>query len=227
MEKPWREKLPKSQKRQWLDEYPEIMKNIPGTGERVASFWVRQLRDTPLRAILIIIGALPIFLFFEKRHGRIPPIIEVSEFVKAGSAIFFLVILGSILYIGRKEKGHIDIYPEMVVFYDYDHNQKKARPTRFYHWKDVVQYHGKDPYLWLHSRETLPVNTVISIKKLRPYLKQYAPQAKEAIFYMKDYWKMVEKNADRHSSSEEVTIEAAMAANREKAEDRWKKYPEE
>ena len=81
--------------------------------------------------------------------------------------------------------------------------RKQARPTRFYYWKDVVQYYQKEPYLWLHSRETLPVNTVIPIKKLRPYLRQYAPQAKEALFYMEDYWKMKEKNMVKYSCPED------------------------
>lgn len=225
----WQDGLLKPPGDQWLDEDPEMVKKIPSKEERVASFRVRQLRDTPMRIYLIIIGALPIFLFFDGPTHRWPrssmyneifPIIKVSEAWKAGSVVFFFAILALIFFLGRKEKGHIDVYPEMLVFYDYDPYMEKARPTCFYYWKDVVQYHRKESYLWIHSRDNLPVNTIIPIKKLRPYLRKYAPQAKEAGFYMEDYWKMVaKKNAMKDRTPEEIAIEKEMAANREKAKE--------
>ena len=129
MKKPWQDEFLNPPSKKWLDENPEMAKEIPPLEERTVSFHVRQLKDTPVRVLLLVIGSLPIFLFFEKRHGRISPIIEVSESIKAGSTIFFFLILGIVLLLGRHEKGRIDIYPEMMVFYDYDHDRKKASKT--------------------------------------------------------------------------------------------------
>ena len=132
-ERPMQDELPPTQKKRWLDEEPEMMEKIPPIEERVACCWLRRLKATPIRIVLIIIGILPILLFFEGgRHGwryssihnGIFPIIEVSEAWKAGGVVFFFTIFALINFLGRNEKDHVDIYPEMMVFYDYDHDRK-------------------------------------------------------------------------------------------------------
>ncbi len=82
----------------------------------------------------------------------------------------------------------MDIYPEMMVFYDYDPDRREARPSHFYYWKDIVQYHSSDYYIWRFSKDNDPDNIWLGGGKLRPYLEQYAPNAEVVNFNMKRYF---------------------------------------
>ena len=202
---------------EWLDEDPEMIKKIPPDVERVTFFWVGRAVVTPFRVGFGIIALMPIFLFGKGRGG---PIIELNRYEEIIAEIFILVILALIYFLGRKEKGRVDIYPEMIVFYDYDKYRKEARPIRFYYWEDIVQYHRKEPYIWLESKENLPDRTFMPMRKLLPYFRQYAPHAKEVNFNMDDYWKYrLKEKRPEDKSPEELAIEAEMAANREKAKE--------
>lgn len=203
----------------WLDNAPEKMKQIPPEEERVASLDVLRVRNTSLFSILILIGLIPGIFFMGGRMGR-APIIELGLKGRLGSLVFLFAMAALAHFLGRKAKGHVDIYPEMLVFYDYDPYQKKARPINFYYWKDIVQYHRKEPYIWLGAKENLPDRTFMPMKKLLPYFQQYAPHAKEVNFNMEDYRRYrLKENRPREKSPEEMAIEAEMAANREKAKD--------
>ena len=203
----------------WLDNDPEIMKKIPPVEQKVASVEVLWIGDTPLRVILLLIGMVPGMIFMGGRMGR-EPIIDLGLKGRLCSLAFFFAMLALIHFLGRKEKNRVDIYPEMIVFYDYDYYQKKARLTRFYYWKDIVQYHRKKPYIWLESKEKLATRTFTPMRKLLPYFRQYAPHAREVNFNMEDYWKFrLKENRPEDKSPEELAIEAEMAANREKAKE--------
>ena len=174
----------------WLDEDPEIMRKIPLEEERLASFWVRRMQDTPFRMLLGIIGLIPVLLFVSGRGG---PIIDKGIEGIIGSYVFFFLMMALAFFLGRKEKGHADIYPEMIVFYDYDLYTKKARPCCFYYWSDIVQYHWEQPYLWIKSKENRPIFAWIGMCELRPYLEQYAPHAEVVRFNMKRYFEERQK----------------------------------
>ena len=225
MKRPWQDNLPKSPKTEYLDEKPEMMKKIPSEEKRVASFKMPHGSESLLQIELMIIGVLPAFLFFGGwyegyRRGFIAPFIKVSNSWKIGSLVLFFAMIALINFLGRNEKDRVDIYPEMIVFCDYDPYRKEARPTHFYYWTDIVQYHRKESYIWLESKDNAPQKIWISIKKLCPYLKQYAPHAREVNFNMEDYWKFrLKENRPEDKSPEELAIEAEMAANREKAKE--------
>lgn len=174
--------------REWLDEKPEIMRKLPSEKERIALFWTRRSVGTSFRGILMIIGSIPAFLFAEGgRHNR-KPIIRVDTEWQIGAFIFLFLMIALVYFLGRKEKGHVDIYPEMLVFYDYDRYTKKARPSHFYYWTDIVQYHWEGSYLWIGSKDSEPVPAWIGMCELRPYLEQYAPHAEVVRFNMKRYF---------------------------------------
>lgn len=203
----------------WLDNAPEVMKKIPSEKERVAFIEALCIDSSPLRVMLLFIGMVPGMIFMGGRAGR-EPIIDLGHMGYIGSTIFFLAMITLIYFLGRKEKDRIDIYPEMIVFYKYDYYRKKVRPIYFYYWKDIVQYHRKEPYIWLGAKENLPDRTFTPMRKLLPYFRQYAPHAKEVNFNMDDYWRYrLKENRPEDKSPEEIAIEAEMAANREKAKD--------
>lgn len=202
--------------KKWLDEDPELIAEIFSEEKRIDSLEVRRSADNPFRWMVGIISVLPMALFWKGRWTG--PIIEGGTVEKLGSFAFALFMIAGLLFFTRKEKGHVDVYPEMVVFCDYDPYRKEARPSHFFYWKDIVQYHRKEPYIWLESKDNAPQEIWISIKKLRPYLKQYAPHAKEVNFNMDDYWRYrLKENRPEDKSLEEIAIEVEMAANREKA----------
>lgn len=203
----------------WLDNDPEIMKKIPPVEQKVASVEVLWIGDTPLRVMLVLLWAASVIIFVGGRAGR-EPIIDLGLKGELGSIALFFVVMALIRFLGRKEKNRVDIYPEMIVFYDYDYYRKEARLTRFYYWKDIVQYHRKKPYIWLGSKEKLATRTFTPMRKLLPYFRQYAPHAKEVNFNMDDYWKYrLKEHRPEDKSPEEIAIEAEMAANREKAKE--------
>ena len=203
----------------WLDNDPEVMKKIPPMEQKVASVSVLRVGGTPLRFMLVLLWGASVVIFVGGRAGR-EPIIDLGLKGELGSTALFFVVMALIHFLGRKEKDRVDIYPEMIVFYDYDYYQKKARLTRFYYWKDIVQYHRKKSYFWLGSKERLPDKTFIPMRKLLPYFRQYAPHAKEVNFNMDDYWKYrLKEKRPEDKSPEEIAIEKEMAANREKAKE--------
>lgn len=203
----------------WLDNDPEIMRKIPPMEQKVASLEVPRIGGTPLRVILVLMGGISGVIFIGGRAGR-EPIIDLGLKGELGSFAFFLAMIALIHFLGRKEKGRVDIYPEMIVIYDYDQYEKKARPIRFYYWKDIVQYHRKKNYFWVHSKDDLPERSWAPMRKLLPYFRQYAPHAKEVNFNMEDYRRYrLKENRPEDKSPEEIAIEAEMAANREKAKE--------
>ena len=179
----------------WLDEKPEMMKKIPPEEERVAFFLVRREQSTSFRAILGIMGILSVSLFLGGRHGS-GPMIDLGVEGRIGIIAFVLVVLAWLYFLGRNEKGHVDIYPEMIVFYDYDHERKEARPSHFYYWKDIVQYNKAEPYIWFGSVENDPVYFAIRINLLFPYLEKYAPHAEAICCNMKDYFEKKQKGQE-------------------------------
>lgn len=179
--------------REWLDEKPELIRKIPSEKERIASFELRREAFTLFRGLIAFIGLLPIILFTEGgRHGS-GPIIEVDSVWKLGAYIVFFVMMVCLYFLGKNEKGHVDIYPEMIVFYDYDPDRREARPCQFYYWSDVVQYHQSESYAWIKSKDSEPVNVWINMSKLRSYFEQYASHAEVVRFNMKRYFEERQK----------------------------------
>lgn len=171
--------------REWLDEDPEIMRKISPEEKRLASFWTRRSNPSFFEVLPIIIGCISCILFWGGRGRK--PIIDLGVEGRVVSLIFFFLMFGLEYFITRKQKGHVDIYPEMIVFYDYDQYTKEARPSHFYYWTDIVQYHWERPYLWIGSKDSEPVSAWIGMCELRPYLEQYAPHAEAVRFNMKRY----------------------------------------
>lgn len=197
---------------EWLDENSEIMKQIPPEEKRIASFELRREAFTLFRGLLAFMGILPIILFTEGgRHGS-GPIIEVSSVWRIGAYIVFFVMMVGLYFLGKNEKGHIDIYPEMIVFYDYDPGRREARPCQFYYWKDIVQYHAADGYIWLGTKESEPVRIWGNMDKMRPYFEQYAPHAEVVRFSMSRY---KEKRRKQEKKEEKAAQKAARKAEKE------------
>lgn len=172
--------------REWLDEDFEMMKKIPPEEKRLASFWIRRSNPSLFEVLPIIIGCISCILFWGGRGRK--PIIDLGIEGRVVSLIFLLLMIGLVYFLTRKQKGHVDIYPEMLVFYDYDYYTKEARPSHFYYWTDIVQYHWEKPYLWIGSKDSEPVPAWIGMCELRPYLEQYAPHAEVVRFNMKRYF---------------------------------------
>ena len=223
--------------KKWLDEDPEKMKKLPPKGEMVDSFQVRCDRFTPFRGLLGGIALIPMFLFFGGHH--MDPIINAGTAGKIGSLAFIVVILAWIAFLGRDEKDCIEIYPEMIVLYDYDPDREEARPTWFYYWKDVVQYSKKENAIWFNSVYDDPFRPQVRMKKLRPYLEKYAPQAKVVTFNVDAYldrerkkrWKkenaeynrlMKERRAKERAAREEAKRKAKEQAEKEEKEEKKK-----
>ena len=126
-------------------------------------------------------------IFWGGRHGG-KPLIDWGLEGKVLSLSLFLLSIPLFVFLTRKQKGHVDIYSEMIVFYDYDPYTKEARPSHFYYWTDIVQYHWEGSYLWIGSKDSEPVSAWVGICELRPYLEQYAPHAEVVRFNMKRYF---------------------------------------
>ena len=136
----------------WLDEDPEMMKEIPPEEERVACVWGLRVNDTPFRVLLMFSTVVLAFLFFGGRHG---PFLDWGIKWRIGTLVWFIFALLFVFFLARHEKAHVDIYPNMFVWYDYDQYSKKARPSQFYYWSDVVQYNAAEPYIWLGNKSLL------------------------------------------------------------------------
>lgn len=182
--------------REWLDENPEMMKQIPLEGERVGSIVALRIGNTTFRNSLVLVASLSAILLFGGRGG-IPPIINLGTPGKIGGVVFFFMSFIWVYFLGRHEKGHVDIYPEMIVFYDYDPDRKEPRPSHFYYWKDIVQYHAGEGYIWLGDKDSVPVRIWGNMAKLRPYFEEYAPHAEIVRFSMDRYFKKRAKQADK------------------------------
>ena len=178
---------------EWLDENPEMMKKIPPEVEKITSLELRREAVTLFRGLIAFIGLLPIILFTEGgRHGS-GPIIEAGSVWKMGAYIVFFLMMVCLYFLGKNEKGRVDIYPNMFVLCDYDMDRKEARPCQFYYWSDIVQYHAGEGYIWLGTIDSDPVRIWGDMAKLRPYFEEYAPHAEVVRFNMNRYFEEREK----------------------------------
>ncbi len=187
----------------WLDEDPELMKQIPSEEERVACIWVRYIRNTPFSILLGFVTFVLVSLFWTGRHG---PFLDWGRGWRIATLICFLLFMLWAAFSGDYDKAHVDIYPNMFVWYDYDQYSKKARPSQFYYWADIVQYNAAEPYIWLESKDTDPVRIWGDMAKLRPYFEQYAPHAEVVRFDMHRYF---DKQLDKYNAEKKAARKAA------------------
>ena len=201
----------------WLDDNPEMMKKIPPLAERVESVFFPYRCFTTFRCIFFIIGMMPSILFHDRKYVGVP-FIDMGIKGKIFSDVLIIFVVLVLLFLTRKEKGRVDIYPEMMVFYGYDITRKEARPCLFIYWKDIVQYHFEDSYIWLHSTENDPEKMWVKILSIKHYFKQYAPHAKEVRFNMRRYFdeKREQEKADREVAELLAEKEAEEAKEKEK-----------
>lgn len=198
----------------WLDEDPEMMKEIPPEEERVACVWGLRVNDTPFRVLLMFSTVVLAFLFFGGRHG---PFLDWGIKWRIGTLVWFIFALLFVFFLARHEKAHVDIYPNMFVWYDYDQYSKKARPSQFYYWSDVVQYNAAEPYIWLGNKDSYPVAIFVDMAKLRPYFEQYAPHAEVVRFDMHRYF---DKRLKQHNAEKKAARKAAKKTEKEQKNDR-------
>lgn len=169
----------------WGDENSALLTKLPDPEDCITKISVNCIKGTKGRWLLFILGALPIFFTIEGRGRAIIPTSHIVQLSCLGILIITLIL---IRFLSRHERGRLEVYPEMLVLYLYDHERKEARFRQIYYWKDIVQYNKAAPYIWFGSVENDPVYFSIRINLLFPYLEKYAPQAEAICCNMKDYF---------------------------------------
>ena len=161
----------------WIDDVPEMKAKIPPKEELIDKIPINC--HNPILTI-IIISALAY-------DWKIKPLMNWQTKILYYAILVVLAFWDG--YRQKKQRGYLAIYPEMFVTYFYDKEQKRVRPQSFDYWKDVVQYSRKENAIWLKSIDNFPYCPSFKMKKMRPYLEQYAPNAKVVDFDIREYWK--------------------------------------
>ena len=195
----------------WIDDVPEMKAKIPPKEELIDKIPINC--HNPILTI-IIISALAY-------DWKIKPLMNWQTKI-----LYYAILIALAFWDGyrqKKQKGYIEIYPEMFVVYFYDKEQKKIRPSGYFYWSGIVQYSRKENAIWFKSIDNFPYCPSFKMKKMRPYLEQYAPNAKVVDFDIGEYWdkkalrELAEEKAEE-KKAENARMEAEMAANREKAQ---------
>ena len=211
--------------RVYLDEDLEKMKEIPPLEEAIDRIKINC--HEYLLSTFILIAATGYGTSWHNKYGD-NTLVEQIGILKA-----FLVVLLVLLFdefLARKKVGWIAIYPEMMVVYYYDDDDtKRARPFACRYWTEVVQYGKDSPAIWFNSVDKDPWISNFKMKKLRPYLEQYAPHAQAVKFSVIAYDEKKEKEWEKQWKAEkrkekDIKIwerkRAKMAAKEEKQKEK-------
>lgn len=195
-ERPWQDELPQQVRQLWLDADPEIMTKLPFQEECIDQISINCHIETLTIFVVAMLGG------FDTWGFRIQAYRDMSLEQKLWRMAIVILVAIIDVGLGRRERGYIAIYPEMMIFYLYDKKQKRARPASYHYWEEVVQYSKRYPAIWFGSENTRPYCPRFKMKKLRPYLEQYAPQAKAVTFNVAFYLDKWDKKADREKKTE-------------------------
>lgn len=182
---------------EWVEDDPEKMKNIPPLEECIDRIPINCHKQT-IGVFLsgLLLGGGTFVTVSRYRTMR-----EMDFTTMLWCAGILGLIVGIDEFLGRKERGYIAIYPEMMVFYWYDKEKKRIRVWDYSYWENVVQYSKRENAIWLDSVDNYPACPQFKMKKLKPYLEQYAPHAKVITFDVDKYWdKKFENGWKKHNA---------------------------